>query len=131
MPWWWLALHGLTNQPWETAALLDHGCGRPAWEAWVAGIDPANPAMAFEVTEARREVVRMQMAVRTVPGRIYAFRGTTNLWTPDWQPAEYSLTAEGILTNGTLTATGAECVIYVPQEERLFFVRPEVRRPEE
>ncbi|MFH0878310.1 MAG: hypothetical protein V2A34_01220, partial [Lentisphaerota bacterium] len=64
-------------------------------------------------------------------GRIYTFRSTTNLIGTPWQPAEYSLTAEGGLVSNSLTATGAECIIYMPQEERLFFVRPEVQRPEE
>lgn len=131
VPWWWLASHGLTNQPWEEAAALNQGCGRPAWEAWVAGTDPTNPATDFQVTEAWREVERMRVTVRTVPGRIYTFHGTTNLIETAWQPTEYGLTAGGGLTNGSLTATGSECTIYVPQDGRLFFVRPAVQRPED
>lgn len=131
VPWWWLASHGLTNPSWEAAAVLDHGCGRPAWEAWVAGTDPTNPAADFRVTDARREVERMRVAVRTVPGRVYNFRGTTNMIDSSWQPVEFSLTAEGGLASNGLTATGSECIIYVPQEERVLFVRPDVRRPEE
>ena len=128
VPQWWLASHGLTNQPWDEAAALDHGAGVPAWEAWVAGTDPTNSATTFRILSCLSLDERLQMAVRTVPGRIYTIWAATNLIVPDWRRISYSLTAEGSLTNGNFTATGAECSIYMPIDDYFFFVRPEVKQ---
>ena len=44
VPEWWLASHGLTNQPFGVEALLDHdGDGMVAWQEYRADTDPLDP----------------------------------------------------------------------------------------
>ncbi len=131
VPWWWLASYGLTNQPWDEAAATDQGGGVPAWESWVAGTDPTDPATTFCVEAAARSASgRAQVAMKTVSGRRYTFWSAANLFAPSWQRAEYSLTPAGSLTNRTLEATAAQTVIYVPMGAERTFIRPSVEAPQ-
>ncbi len=74
---------------------------------------------------------RMQLSVRTAPGRRYTFSGARSLRGADWQPVRYSLVPDGALTNGPIEASAHETVIYLPAESQPLFIRPEVQRPEE
>ena len=131
MPHAWLAAHGLTNQPWDEAAAQDQGAGMAAWEAWVAGTDPTNPATAFRVEAVNSANGRVRVAVRTVPGRRYTFSEASSLTAPDWHPLDYGLTPDGTLTDDPLEAA-AECTeIYVPTGTRVLFLRPQIQNPEE
>ena len=125
----WLAAHGLTNRPWDEAAAADHGNGMAAWEAWVAGTDPTNPATAFRVEAVEPADGRARVAVRTMPGRRYTFWTATNLVAPDWRPLDYGLSAAGALTNGPLDAAAEHTDIFVPAESQPLFIRSKVQAP--
>ena len=125
----WLAAHGLTNQPWDEAAAAEHGNGMTAWESWVAGTDPTNPATAFRVEAVEPTNGRAKVTLRTVPGRRYTFSGAMSLASPDWRPLDYGLTADGDLTNGTLEATAEETDFYLPAGDGRLFIRPVVESP--
>ena len=125
----WLAAHGLTNQPWDEAAAQDQGAGMAAWEAWVAGTDPTNPATAFRVEAVNSANGRVRVAVRTVPGRRYTFSEASSLTAPDWHPLDYGLSVDGALTNGPLEAAAEETVIYLPAGSAPLFIRSQVQAP--
>ncbi len=93
VPQWWLAAHGLTNQPWDEAALADpDGDGPRTWQEFWADTDPTNPASYFHVLGLR--VPPGGPAWVTVVGstqRLYGLYGASNLaggaWDPLWTNA--------------------------------------------
>ncbi len=90
-PEWWLAQHGLETT--DSAALTDDDQdGFAAWQEYIAGTDPTNPASALRATLLPGHSLQWQ----NVPGRIYTIYGTTNLLN-GFQTLETNLTS-GIFT---------------------------------
>ena len=80
-PEWWLAQHGFTD--FEADAVSDtDGDGLLAWQEYVAGTNPTNPASAFRIAIGEAtpggDVIRWP----SVADRFYSVGWTTNLFVP-------------------------------------------------
>jgi autotransporter-associated beta strand protein len=74
IPYSWLAQYGLTN--FDTDAVADQDAdGLLAWQEYITGTNPTNPASGFRVTENPRNVLSWS----PVSGRLYAVYWSTNL----------------------------------------------------
>ena len=119
-PVWWLASYGLTNLDWDSEALFDSdGDGTVAWEEYVGGTDPTDPASRFAVHVDQGGSIIDFTALRAEgTDRLYDLDTSTNMNSGNWSPlANYS----NIVGNGS--------VIYWTNimPDRIRFVRGRVR----
>ncbi|OQW96423.1 MAG: hypothetical protein BWK77_04750, partial [Verrucomicrobia bacterium A1] len=76
-PEWWLALYGLTNDPFEVEAVCDTDeDGLCAWEERVADTDPTNRFSTFEIEILLRGSEQF-VTFSSSTGRVYTLQGTT------------------------------------------------------
>jgi hypothetical protein len=73
-PYAWLAGYGLTN--YDTDAVADQDLdGLKAWQEYIAGTVPTNPASTFKAVQASRNTISWS----PVSGRVYSVYWSTNL----------------------------------------------------
>ncbi len=81
-PLWWLSAHGLAGDP-ETAVSAVGANGMPAWQSYIAGLDPNDPASRLAL---RLSLLQPSGALvlgwNSVSGRHYTVLTTTNLAEP-------------------------------------------------
>jgi hypothetical protein len=75
-PYWWLALHGSTNN-FDSAAESMGANGMPRWQSYIAGLNPSDPASRFM---AALDVSGDDLVLHwnTVTGRVYTVWSSTN-----------------------------------------------------
>jgi hypothetical protein len=79
VPKWWLAQYGLTNFNVDAMRDLNHN-GMLAWQEWVAGCDPTNPASIFCFTAAETaSSTGMVLRWPSISNRFYTLSRSTNL----------------------------------------------------
>jgi hypothetical protein len=129
-PEWWLIAHDLTNAPSvEEMRDTDHD-GLAAWQEFIAGTNPTNPASVFRFSGPAPAVIGPRLPLRfdSVVGRRYRMAVSTNLPLDDWQPAPFTLFPGGSLQQPPLTATGEATTIFVEPAVPQAFYRGTVER---
>ncbi len=129
-PEWWLAGHGLTNAPSGEETSDTDFDGMQAWQEFVAGTDPTNPASLFRFTASPAILPGPRRAMRfdSVPGRRYGLGMSTNLPSGFWSEALFALSTNGSLSPGPFTATGTATTIFVEPGLNPEFYRGTVER---
>jgi hypothetical protein len=93
-PEYWIAAHGLTNQPVHLAEMDDRdGDGRPAWEEFTADTDPTNAASVLEVAGVSLLGDGLAIDIRGGTGAAYCVEVSTSIVAEaqDWTPLATNL----------------------------------------
>ena len=93
-PEFWIAAHGLTNQPFDLAEMDDRdGDGRPAWEEFTADTDPTNAASVFEIDDVSVVGDVLAISLRGGTGAAHCVEVSTSMVAAaqDWTPLATNL----------------------------------------
>ena len=110
-PVWWLDMHYPGTNDSDNAAMSDtDNDGMYAWQEYVAGTDPTNPASVFRLIGVTLDGSGETISWYGVTGKTYAVYGSTNL-TAGWLPSPLTSGVPGSIA-GTNAFTQAQSNLF-------------------